>query len=136
MTATQTADGPSAFLLSIQAFVTLVFGPLAFLFNMTVVADIAATSPWLNQHDVLNPTGETKLMHFLVLVLIPALSFMGSCYILVSYWMDQDRCASHQIYRVSIHRMNQAPGLTDGQANLSAFCLLQLDVAPTAHYVR
>lgn len=83
-------DAPSPFVLAIQTIVTLIFGPAAFLFNITVVWDIAATSPWLHQDEIINPTGETKIIHFLVLVVVPALSFMGSCYILVSYWMDQD----------------------------------------------
>ena len=105
-------DGPSPLVLAVQTFVTLFFGPVAFIFNITVVVDILVNTPWLHQHDVYNPTGEAKLIHvsspkfccwasarvlipdsrfcaqLLVLVIIPAFSFMGSCYILVSYWMD------------------------------------------------
>lgn len=72
-------DGPSATLLAIQSLVTVIFGPGAFLYNITVLIDIFATSQW-----------DFFSMEMFVLVLLPAMSFSGACYILVSYWMDQD----------------------------------------------
>ena len=72
-------EGPSGFLLFVQALVTIVFGPLAFFFNITVLVDIFANSPW-----------DFASLEMLVVVILPALSFTGACYILISYWMDQD----------------------------------------------
>ena len=71
--------GPSTLLLTIQSLVTVIFGPGAFIYNITVLIDIFATSRW-----------DFVSMEMLVLVLLPAMSFTGACYILVSYWMDQD----------------------------------------------
>eukprot|EP01046_Picozoa_sp_COSAG06_P064607 COSAG06_NODE_15513_length_1065_cov_1.309524_2_plen_245_part_01 len=72
-------EGPSALLLTFQSLVTVLFGPGAFIYNITVLIDIFATSQW-----------EFFSLEMLVLVIMPAMSFSGACYILVSYWMDQD----------------------------------------------
>lgn len=66
-------------LLAIQSVVTVIFGPGAFIYNITVLIDIFANSKW-----------DFFSMEMLVLVLLPAMSFSGACYMLVSYWMDQD----------------------------------------------
>jgi hypothetical protein len=77
--AAQADSGPSALLLFIQAFVTIIFGPLSFFFNITVLIDIFATSRW----DFFSP-------EMFILVLLPAMSFSGASYIFISYWMDMD----------------------------------------------
>ena len=62
----------------IQTLVTLVMAPGCLIFMATVFVDILV----FNKH--------TGFYNFLAMVIMPGLSFVMSCYMLISYWMDEE----------------------------------------------
>eukprot|EP01052_Picozoa_sp_SAG31_P015207 SAG31_NODE_971_length_10655_cov_35.774915_3_plen_1569_part_00 len=66
-------------LAAVQTMVTFVMGPFCVLFMATVFVDIIVN------------TEHTRFGYaFWVMVVFPGLSFMMSCYMLISYWVDSD----------------------------------------------
>ena len=89
--ATVAALGDSRFgILLIQTVISFVFAPVAFFWLITIMSDI-----FINRVGTC-AEGDTNChkwpitgLHFWVLIVCPALSFWGSCYMLLQYWMDE-----------------------------------------------
>ena len=93
-------------LAAIQTAVTLVFAPAVCLYLVTIMTDCTANSPhgsyldfqvcyWhtrsLPQDVATNVRGlGLWLPQFWNMVIMPCMSFIMSCYMLVSYWMDSE----------------------------------------------
>ena len=80
--------GHAKLLLSIQTGVTLVFGPIASFFLLSVLGDLLITSPHLHGRDAYPPMYGSTLQ-FVNLVVFPALSFFMASYMMVAFWMDR-----------------------------------------------
>ena len=71
--------GYKTMLAIVQTMVTIVMAPFCLIFMSTVWVDIIVNT----QHDRLG-------IAFWVMVVFPGLSFMASCYMLISYWIDDE----------------------------------------------
>ena len=74
----------------IQTGVTFVAAPMALFWLFTIMTDIMVNRVGTCEE---NEVGCHKWafggLHFFVLIVFPALSFWGSCYMLIQYWMDE-----------------------------------------------